>query len=372
MPESQRGWIEESTCTSLALDLFSEDESAIEDGGSKVPATIPILPNRKHVKTRDGREFVIEDPQALIDEVRAGGVDLVVGRQHDEVGSIFGSAGPAAGWIDHKTGLKRRGKYGVVADVDWTDIGSEYIRSRSGRYVSPVLSIPGMFDFLYGEGDVPKVESILAASVVTIPALGMPSLNSRRMAAGELRKMNEEIRTKLCLALGLPPDAKGETILSAVEAKQDELTKLSSAIESMPEGAGASGSAVDLTQWVPRQEFDAMAQRLSKVEEKAQESRVDELIRRNKNKIQTPEFEKVLREQLSNGSLSTEAFDALMKATPESRLTAEDEQGDHSADIDALGLEGYEVEFCKENNIEPAKFAEAKKRRQRRRTIRAI
>lgn len=356
---------DDSICTSFVLevDLFAD---AGEDGEVKAPKTIPILPNKRHIKARDGREFTVEDPQGLIDAVRAGGVDLVVGRQHDEVGW---SPAAAAGWIDHKTGLKRDGKYGIKGEVQWTDVGREYVESRHGRYISPVLSVPGMFEFLYEDGPVPTVQEIIAASVVSIPALRMPSLNSRQAAARKTKDepMNEETRKRVCEALGLPLDAQLETVLTAIEAKGEELEKLSTllSVEALP---AATAAEVDLKEWVPREEFNKLAARLSDVEKASSETRIDQAIAKHKRRIASPKYEQALRKQLASGSLTFAAFEELMKATPESRLTGEDEAAARTdVDVSALGLAEEELEFCREHKVDPAVFADRKAKRANRR-----
>lgn len=359
---------DDALVTSLSFDLFEVEDEEAEEGASvrgSVPKTISLVPNKRHVKTRDGREFMIEDSQALIDDVRANGIDLVIGADHDEVGSIFASApAPARGWIDHKVGLRRKGKFGIVGDVEWTDIGRQAIESKEFRYISPVLDIPGMFAFLWDDGDVPTLEGIVAASIVNIPALRMPSLNSRHphVARGTVT-MNEELRKQLCAALGLPEDAKLETIFAACEAKAPTVESIE----------GTAGAELDLTQWVPRAEFDALAERFTEVETAASSGRIDDAIARNRKRIQSPEYEKVLREQLASGALSFEAFDSLMEATPESRLTSEDAtDGAHVVDVGALGLDEAAVAFCEEHKIDPKDFADRLKKRQTRRLHRVI
>lgn len=365
-PEPQQ---HDGICTSLGFEI---ELLASEDGEThKAPSRIPLLPNKHHVKSRDGREFLIEDRDALIEAVRQGGIDLVVGRQHDEVPSFFRSGPPAeaAGWIDHKTGLKPKGKYGIVAEVQWTEVGRQYVESRGGRYISPVLDVPGMFEFLYMDGEVPKLEGILAASVVNIPALRMPSLNSqmpRRAAAPREAgdpPMNEEVRKRLCEALGLPLDAQDETIFAAAEGRPTKVAPIEAAAE----------AEIDLTQWVPREEFDALAKRLDEVEEVAQSSKVDQAIAKHRKRIASPAYEKALRKQLESGALSFAAFEEIMAATPESRLTREDEAaGKDDVDESTLGLTADELEFCKQFNRDPKEFAEIKARRIARRNLRAI
>lgn len=175
--------------------------------------------------------------------------------------------------------------------------------------------------------------------------------------------MNEELRKQLCTALGLPEDAKLETIFAACEGMAPTLETT----------AGIAGAELDLTQWVPRAEFDVLAQRLTEVESAASSGRVDRAIADNRKRIQSPEYEKVLREQLKSGALTFEAFEALMAATPESRLSAEDETGDVAAvDPSTLGLTEEELEFCKDNDSDPAEFAARKAKRVNRRLHRVI
>lgn len=193
----------------------------------------------------------------------------------------------------------------------------------------------------------------------------------------ENKTMTEEERRRLCAALGLPEDAQLETILAVAEAKAPVLETIEGF--EMSEGDGSliasdtDDDSIDLTQWVPRAEFDSLAQRLKKIEADARAEKIDKVIAANKAKIASPTYEAVLRKQLKSGALSFEAFGELMKATPESRLQAED--GEASAEeraVSDLGLEDYEMEFCAEKGIDPAVYADRKKKRIAKRNLRAI
>lgn len=209
-----------------------------------------------------------------------------------------------------------------------------------------------MYEFLYEDGPVPEVTAIVAASLVNIPALRMPSLNSKQPTPRGVRKMNEEQARELAAKLGLPEDAKFETILAAVESRQSE------------EVAEVQVATPDLNEWIPRAEFDALAARTAELEQATQVTRVDQALSKHKSKIQSPAYEKVLREQLTSGALTYAAFEALMEAAPESRLQKADERSPKQEfDVAALELSELERQFIqKRAGGDPDKFAAEAKR----------
>lgn len=308
------------------------------EGRSGAPPVIPILPNRRHVKSRDVREFVIDDPQSLIDKVEAGGVDLVVGRAHDEVGSFFASTpAPAAGWIPHKGGLIRNGKYGLNARVEWTDIGRASVESREFRYVSPVIETPGMFEFLYEDGEVPVVDAIVAASLVNVPALNMPSLNSRASVPRKrVNTMNEEQLAQLREALGLPIDAKPDTIVAAAQGREPsaDLRTTLAALSTLT--AGFSALSSEVRELRAQSELREMGSLPAEVRELA--------ARGLKAGGETAELTRSLIEKAASG------FSALTREDPTPR----------DATPDTFGLSDDDLAFCAETGIDPKDFAAAK------------
>lgn len=355
------GNLPDEVCTSFGMDVqtFSEEDS--EEG--TVPGTVPLLPNKKHVKTRDVREFRIEDPDVLINRVREGGIDLVIGRDHDEVSSL---PSPAAGWIDHRTGLTKNGKYGIKAKVEWTELGRESVRSRSFRYISPVLEIPGMGNFLYEDGPVPLVEGILAASIVNIPALRMPSLNSYRFNR-ETLAMNEEQLVQLREILGLPVGTSAEAILVAASG-------LRSNIDNRP--APAVPAIPDLNNWVPREEYAALAGQVSQLVEQGLRREIDDRLRRanEEGRIASPAYARVLREQLLSGALTLETFDVLIESAPQTTLTRREtvnnggsgglsEEEKIKAKCEELGLDPVMTDYCVRNKRDPKKLQDSYQRR---------
>lgn len=182
--------------------------------------------------------------------------------------------------------------------------------------------------------------------------------------------MNKETRIKLCLALDLPEDAKDETILIAAAAAKEPTSAL---IELIAEPA-----APDLTKWVPKAEFDILAAGLAALEATDHASKVDAALAKHKSKVQSPEYEAVLRSQLESKALSFEAFDALMKSAPESRLTQEDdvtgaaELAADRATMAGLDMEEHELAYCKKSGMDPAAFVAKRDKRAKSRTLQLI
>lgn len=185
-----------------------------------------------------------------------------------------------------------------------------------------------------------------------------------RIAASATGKkpMNEAARKKLCATLGLPEDAQDDTILAAAEAAAN------------PPAAIEAISEPDLTQWVPRAEFDRVVATVAELEKDGKAGKVDTFLAKHKAKIQSPEYEAALRGQLTSGALSFEAAEQILAATPECRLTKEDDATDAAAraTADALGLTELERNYCEKRGMDPAVFAEKKQRRVNKRTLNLV
>lgn len=176
--------------------------------------------------------------------------------------------------------------------------------------------------------------------------------------AAEDRDMDKEQIARLRAALGLPEDAQPETILAAVEAREDP---------------PLTASSVDLTQYVPREELDAVRDRLATVEAREQVREIDEALSaaHREGKIVSQPAVTEYRKQLVAGTLTLEAFRSLMAATPASKLAARHESGgggDVPKQVDvtdeaairsacqALGLDEHSTDFCVRNQRDPEQF----------------
>ncbi|MCH8913474.1 MAG: hypothetical protein IIA33_07885 [Planctomycetes bacterium] len=94
------------------------------------------------VESTQGHFFV--DGQAVaatIEQFREHGTDIPIDFEHQTLGGSYSSPdglAPAAGWIKDLIGIE---SVGLMADVEWTELGLEHLQKRQYRYLSPVALI---------------------------------------------------------------------------------------------------------------------------------------------------------------------------------------------------------------------------------------
>ena len=84
---------------------------------------------------RDGREFDLADPAALVLAFQSAGIDLPIDYEHqnDRPEAKLSGPVPAAGWIADL----RHDATGLWARVSWTATAREMIARREYRFLSP-------------------------------------------------------------------------------------------------------------------------------------------------------------------------------------------------------------------------------------------
>lgn len=121
---------------------------------------------------RNGRAFVLDNPQAVIAETSKRG-DLPIDYDHqmdDPAARPANGDMRAAGWIKQ---LEARAD-GIRGLVDWTDTARNMIQSREYRFLSPVLHH-------HADG---RVVRLLGAGLVHRPNLALKALSSEQPGAG--------------------------------------------------------------------------------------------------------------------------------------------------------------------------------------------
>ena len=167
---------------------------------------------------RDGRDFDLQDPAALILAFQSSGIDLPIDYEHQSENSDAKMNGPvpAAGWIKE---LKLDdGK--LWGRVEWTATAREMIERREYRYLSPA--------FLYH----PKTKAIVrlkGAGLVHTPNLHLTALANQEDAMNpQAEKPDTAAKAptfcRLATALKLPADASEDDMIAAFMAllKGDE------------------------------------------------------------------------------------------------------------------------------------------------------
>ena len=168
-----------------------------------VPETIAVLP-LGHVVSSKGEFDVDEDSlREMKAQIARKGVDLVVDYEHQ---TLKGVEAPAAGWVKE---LKLEDG-NIVAAVEWTPRGAEYLKNKEYRYLSPVVNIRKTDN---------KAIGLHSLALTNTPAIEhmTPIVNSENYEGGE--HMNLQ---KLAQLLGLGPDATEEQVMEALKAMAAE------------------------------------------------------------------------------------------------------------------------------------------------------
>ena len=179
-------------------DFFILKGGGVELTGA--PETITVLP-LGHVVSSKG-EFDVDEGsfRAMKAQIAQRGVDLVVDYEHQ---TLKGVEAPAAGWVKE---LKLEDG-NIVAVVEWTPRGAEYLKNKEYRYLSPVVNVRKMDN---------KAIGLHSLALTNTPAIEnmTPIVNSDNFKGGH---ENMDMQ-KLAAALGLGPDATEEQIMEALQA----------------------------------------------------------------------------------------------------------------------------------------------------------
>lgn len=167
------------------------------------PDWVHLLPSG-HIKARDGREFELVDPDAVVRAFEADAIDLPIDFEHQVDRKAEGATGPipAAGWIDS---LKSEPS-GIWVHVAWTATAREMISKREYRYLSPSI--------LY-HPQSKQIIRLKGAGLVHRPALHLTALASQEDTMTEIT----DFRSAIIQALGLPADADDQAVLDAIKAQ---------------------------------------------------------------------------------------------------------------------------------------------------------
>ena len=183
-------------------DFFILKGGGVELTGA--PETITVLP-LGHVVSSKG-EFDVDESsfQAMKAQIAQRGVDLVVDYEHQ---TLKGVEAPAAGWVKE---LKLEDG-NIVATVEWTPRGAEYLKNKEYRYLSPVVNVRKTDN---------KAIGLHSLALTNTPAIEnmTPIVNSDNFEGGQ-KYMDMQ---KLAALLGLGPDTTEEQITEALQAMAAE------------------------------------------------------------------------------------------------------------------------------------------------------
>ncbi len=130
---------DDQQCSAGEMDIVSLRSAELETGAA--PTRILIAP-WGDVESTQG-QFFVDGPAvaAPIEQFREHGTDIPIDFEHQTLGGSYSSPdglAPAAGWIKDLIGIE---SVGLMADVEWTELGLEHLQKRQYRYLSPVALI---------------------------------------------------------------------------------------------------------------------------------------------------------------------------------------------------------------------------------------
>lgn len=251
---------------------------------------IKLFPYGSAIRGLDGRgPYVLRD-QAHGQQVVAAtlahqrGIDPPIDYDHQtQRSAVNGQPAPASGWIK---GLEARAD-GLYAKPEWTETAAARLAAREYRYISPTF-------YCTGPRHAAQVLRISGAGLTNQPNFALPAIASQQ--PGEPDSMDPALLTALGLPetttaddatahcqqlatgakalaklMGLPETASPTEIITAAQAA---VTGLAAALKvtgdaSLPavvtaaQQVGATGSAVDLTKYVPTEAYLAIASQVS-------------------------------------------------------------------------------------------------------------
>lgn len=240
---------------------------AVELVGDDAPEWIEVLPSGT-ISARDGREWTMEDPDAVIAATRerAGTTAMVIDYEHQTILSANnGKPAPASGWMRE---LEVRDG-AIWAKVEWTAKAAAAIEAKEYRYFSPVFAhtVDG------------HVQALLHGALTNNPALELTALASFQVTDPSEKSMDlKTLITALCTALGLAEDTDAETLVTAVKARVTGRTALAKALGKKATAtddelvAAATAKAPSPGEYVPRAEFDTLAGQLRTLQDEGAES----------------------------------------------------------------------------------------------------
>jgi phage I-like protein len=232
------------------------------------PEWIELIPAGDVVEGRDGRRWINDQPDQVVDIFKNLNRSIVLDWEHaSEVKAPKGDRAPAAGHIEE---LEHRGGGAVWGRMTWTPQGGEDVQTGAYRYVSPVL--------LYDKS-TSRIVGIASAGLVHEPNLGLKALNS--VNTQEDKQMDLK---KIYDALGLVDGANEDQILAAVNKLKDERAK-----------ALNKADAPDLARFVPRADYDQAVARAANAEQ---------VLKTERESRQGGEIDAVIAQALADGKIA--------------------------------------------------------------------
>ncbi|MCF6763781.1 phage protease [Pseudomonas fragi] len=223
--------------TQLAFN--TEIYSSVELSDGKAPDWVELIPAGPTVVGRDGRQWLFDEQAQMLvqSSFTTRAIDLPLDWEHaTQHRAPKGESAPAAAWISQFE-IREGALWGKVA---WTPNGEIQVTNREYRFLSPV------FDF---DPDTTRIARLVSAGLTNKPNFLLTALNQETT-----ENMPVKLSPALLAALGLPETATEEQAIAAT-------TQLKATAQA------ANTEKPNLTQFVPRADYDALGLRATNAEQ---------------------------------------------------------------------------------------------------------
>lgn len=308
----------------------------------KVPNIIPLLPAGDYVVGRDGRRWTKKNSEAIVAASNRYMPFHSIDENHAvDLRAPQGESSPALGWFND---IHAKEDGSIWARVIWTVRGSEAIKTREYRYISPV--------FLADESG--EITTVLRAALTNSPNLALPSLNSTQAAPADNPVKENAMNKDICAALGLAETASENDVLAAINALKVHAN---------------SAQAIDFAAYAPRADLTMMEQRAV-----AAEKQLAELNAARFKETVTAAVEKAIKERkiapasrdeyiaLCSTDAELERFNRIMAQSPEIISSGESAAaGTPPASASDVELNAEDEQMCKALGYSKEEWLEMKK-----------
>lgn len=301
------------------------------------PDWVQLFPAGPEIKARDGRNWTLPNPDALVSAFAANQADLPFDIEHaTEIRAPKGEDAPAQGWIKE---LQVRADRTVWARVEWNAAGAARLIAKEYRYVSPA----------FRHTKAGEIFAVSSAALVTQPALVMPALAGQgRDNPNDNQEPAMSLLSRMVGALGLAASATEDDVVAAVTSQVSLASATRDPAQFVPAADHALALARATTAEGKLAELDAEAKT------KGAEASVDAAIADGKIAPASREH------WISVAHATPEAFDKAMAAqpkvlTPPTNLDKK-VQGE-GGDTDELGLTAQQIALAHDLGVEPKAYA---------------
>lgn len=308
----------------LALHAEGEDESRLA-----VPEWVHITPageageGEEHaervVRGRDGREFAVADPEAVI---ASSEFPMQFDWDHE---SMLGFSTRAAGWIDEmvylEEGDEERPEPGFWAHVErWTPQGRADVEAGYYRGISPVIRHQYREPAEEGGDEPPPLLlNFVNVALTNRPNLRMAMLNNEGAGAPEGTENMSHLPQELhATAIALDLDPEAATIAQYAEAAADRLTTpapTDTEVHAQLEEARARVRSLEDAHRVAVTDLEAARAELGTYRDRERDEIIEQAIREGRTAAANREM---LRRLFTT---DREAFDSLTKGTAPTPIT---------------------------------------------------